>query len=225
MRQFAKAVLLCAALLLPFGILPQQSIAQFGAYIDEGVGAGAGVRSSDNANQIEGSAGYVFNSTVEAGLSVLRNEPDQTDVTATGIGPYAAVYPVREGEQFPISIRLSGGYRFMSYSGDAVDRLESQGRDVSGNAFHASVGAFRVYATSEVLQIIPYASAGYTSNTLEVSEGGQFSGETNSSTSAGFSLTFLFLTSESTSFALSPSVSFSEDSSSYGLSVAFVFPQ
>jgi hypothetical protein len=216
--------LFCLPLLLFFAFLPLDSYAQFGPHAEEGFGVGGGYSSADNSSTISVSTGYVFQPALEVGVGVGRNSSDNADLTATGVGPYVSVYPVRQGEDFPFSIVLSGSYSFQTFSGNQVDRLESQGGSISGNSFSLGSGLFHAFDVNESLDILPFAGVNYARNKTEVSGGGQTASNTEGTTSLALSLSFEFKTSGSSSFVVTPSTNIGDENSSLGISASFVIP-
>lgn len=206
--------------------LPMEASAQFGSFINKGFGVGAGVSEADNSTTVGVSTGYVFTSVAEAGLNISRTSGDN-DINAVGIGPYVALFPVRQNESFPISVFLDGSYSFNTFSGSQVDQLESQGGDISGSSLSFGVGGFKSFGASETIDVIPSVGVSYTRNKTEISAGGQTQTETDGTTSLGLSVSFLFKSPNlsTNNITVTPSISVSEDDSVFGLSAALVFPQ
>jgi hypothetical protein len=199
--------------------------AQFGPYIEKGFGFGAGFSSSENTTQLGASAGYVFVPAFEIGVGVSRSSSDETDVTTTSVGPFVAVYPVRQSNDFPLSVYLGGSYSFVSFAGDAIDQLEDQGVDLSGNVIGVQVGVYRSFDASDTFKIIPYAGVGYSRQNTEASGFGESESNSEETTYFTVSGSLLFETSETTHFALTPSASFGDEDSSFGISASLALPQ
>lgn len=210
--------------LFAFVLLPLDATAQVGQYTEKGFGIEGSFTSADNSSTLGVGAGYVFQPAIEAGVSVARNSVDNSDITTTGIGPYLSVYPVRQGESFPISIILNGSYSFQTFSGSQIDQLESQGGSVSGNAFSLGTGLFHTFEAGESINIIPLAGVSYTQNKTKISGGGQTISDTQETTSLVLSLSFEFETSGSSSFVVTPSANVAENNSSFGISASLVLP-
>lgn len=204
--------------------LPTEASAQFGAFTKKGFGVSAGVSEADNSTTVGVSTGYVFTSVAEAGLNISRTSGDN-DINAVGIGPYAALFPVRENESFPVSVVLDGSYSFNTFSGRQVDQLESQGGDISGSSLSFGVGGFKSFRASENIDAIPSVGVSYTRNKTEISAGGQTQTETDGTTSLGLSASFLFKSPNSTQITITPSISVSEDDSVFGISAGLIFPK
>lgn len=213
---------LLAALLL---VTPHTASAQYGAYTENGFGIGAGISTSDNQTALGATTGYVFASAFEIGVNLARSNADGLDLSVTGIGPYVAVYPVRQSADFPLSVALTGTYTFRNYSGDAYDQLQQEGIDISGNGGSVQAGLFHAFNATDTFQLIPYLGAGYRRDRFEISAGGRSEDNTEESTFVTVSASLLFQTSPATYFALTPQASFGEGDSSFGASVSLTLPQ
>lgn len=216
--------LYCLPLLFSFLLLPIDSTAQVGPYTEKGFGIEGGYSSADNSSTLNVGAGYVFHPAFEVGVGIGRSNLENSDLTVTGVNPYVSVYPVRQGEQFPISILLNGSFSFQTFSGDLVDRIESQGGSVSGNAFSLGTGLFHTFEVNESVNILPFAGVSYIRNETEISGGGQTVSDTEETTSLVLSLSFEFDLSDSSSFVITPTTSVSDENSSFGISASFVLP-
>jgi hypothetical protein len=211
--------------LLAFTLLPIDADAQVGPYTEKGFGVGGGYSSADNSSTLSVSAGYVFQPALEIGVGVGRTNPDNSDITATGVGPYVSIYPVRQGENFPFSILLNGSYSFQTFSGNQVDAVESRGGSVSGNSFSLGGGFFHTFDAGESLNILPSAGVSYTRSRTEVSGGGETATNTEEATSLALSLSFEFETSGTSSFVVTPSTNIGDENSSFSISASFVLPR
>jgi len=213
-------------LLVTFLILaiPLEATAQFGSFTEKGFGFGAGLSEADNSTSLGASAGYVFSPIAEAGLNISRTSGDN-DINAVGIGPYAALFPVRQDEAFPVSIFLDGSYSFNSYSGDQVEEFESQGGDISGSTLSIGGGGFRTFKAGESTDVIPSVGVSYTRNKTEINLGGETQTETDGATSLGLSVTFLFKAPEATNISATPSISVSDGDTTFGVSAALIIPR
>lgn len=218
-----------AALFFIFGLLylplPQNAQAQFGPFIEEGFGVGAGFSQADNATSFGGSAGYVILSPLELGLNVQRSSADDADFTRSGVAPYVALYPLSQMKQSPFSLSLSGSYSFDSFSGDQVDQFESSGGDLSGNTISFGGSVFRVVEAGESVEVVPAVGVTYTETETEASFQGETQTNTESTTSFGVSVGLSFEASEALRIVTTPSASFSDDSSAFGLSASLILPQ
>lgn len=218
-----------ALLLFPlclFGLpLIQGAQAQFGPFVEKGFGVGGGFSQADDATSFGGTAGYVIPSTLEFGLSVQRSNADDIDFTRSGVGPYVTFYPLDQVERFPISMSISGGYTFDSFSGDEVDQFESSVGDLSGNTITIEGSLFRVVEVGELVEVIPAVGVTYTEVETETSFQSGTQTETESTTSFGTSVSFSYEASENFGIVVTPSASFSDDSSAFGLSASLVLPR
>lgn len=211
-------------ILFGFLLLPLNANAQVGPYTEKGFGIEGSFSSADNSSTLGVSAGYVFQPALELGVGIARNSVDNSDLTATGVGPYVSIYPVRQGEQFPLTIILNGTYSFQTFSGAQVDQIERQGGSVSGNAFSLGTGLFHTFKAGDSVNIVPFVGVAYTQNKTEISGGGQSVSDTQQTTSLALSLSFEFKTAGTTSFVVAPTANVASDNSSFGIAASLVLP-
>ena len=202
-----------------------------GMFIDKGIGAGLGVSSNDNATQIMLEGSYAFNPMVEAGIGLARAEYDGENMAATGFGPFLGLYPLRQNEETPVSIRVGLGYTYQTLSGDAIDQLEDLGLDVdvTGNTILLNGAVFHRLAAGPSLDIIPVAEVGYVrqQTSIRASGFGNSGSDSDSESNTYFSIggVFAFPASPTSIIAVTPAITFSNGESSLSLRLSMAFPQ
>lgn len=198
---------------------------QLSEYMEEGYAFGAGFYSSDTWTELAASGTYLFSPVFGAGIGVARRGVEESDFSATSVGPFVSVYPVRQSEEIPLSIYLGGNVRFVSFGGSAVEVLEAEGVKLSSTIFGFEVGAYHRIDLSEVFWVVPYAGGGYEVANNEVE--GPRESETASDEYTYFTMSgsLVFGKSERMTFVLTPSATFGSGDSTFGLSMSLVFPQ
>lgn len=209
-----------------FGIpLSQNAQAQFGPFVEKGFGVAGGFSKANNSTTFGGTAGYVVLDPLELGLDVRQANSDQNDFSRSGVGPYLAVYPLAQAGQIPLSVSLSGSYSFDSFSGGGTDQFESRGGDLSGNTMNFGGSIFRVIEVGKLVEVIPAAGVTYAEVKTEATAQGETQTNTEETTSFGASVSFSFEASEAVKIVATPSASFSDDNTAFGLSASLVVPQ
>lgn len=224
-KTIMRKLTICCFVLLSCCIATKADAQGFGTYMDKGPGGVIGVTSFDGGTSVGATGSYVFSPLIEAKVSAYRSSYDDSEVTATGVGPALTVYPVRQSPDIPVSVALSGSYAFVSYSGDYIDNLEERGTDVSANSYSVDGSIFRVFEATPKLRIVPSVNVGYQNFQTEFSTSTDSEVNTEDGVGFGAAAIVLFQTSETMYFTVTPNVSVYEGDTSYGIAAAIALPQ
>lgn len=151
-----------------------------GVFINSGLGVNGDFLSYEGTNTYGGSIGYVHRGMVEAGFGVSRWSEDEEglEINSTSYVPYVAVYPLRQSDNMPLSVRVGSTLAFHSFGGDAFDALDEFEFDMSGRTWTAGTQLFRGFPMSPKFSLIPTVGAEYVRSTIEIKgldiEGDQF---------------------------------------------------
>lgn len=149
-----------------------QGVSAQGLFVTNGFSVNGGYFSYEDVDSYGGSLGYVYRGVAEAGIDLSRTSEDGIDLNSFAFAPFGAVYPVRQSNRFPLSVRLGGQYAFYSFSGDFLE-----GEDVDGDGFVGGATLFREFIASRKVSFVPAAGAEYIwvslkSDGVEISEDG-----------------------------------------------------
>ncbi len=141
-----------------------------GVFINNGLGVNGDFLSYEGTNTYGGSIGYVHRGIVEAGVGVSRWSDDEEglEVNATSVVPYVGVYPLRQTNGMPVSVRLGSSLAFHSFGGDAFDELDEFEFDMSGRTWTSGAQVFRGFPVSPKFSLIPAVGAEYVRSTIEI---------------------------------------------------------
>ena len=221
-RNVLTTLSLCTALSLAAFV---SEVAAQGIFLQEqqsGFGVSAGFASADEATTLSLSGGYLLDGMFEGGLTLARTTFDDTELNTTGIAPYVAFYPIRQGEDLPISVRLAAAYEFASVSGDALDTAEL---DAKGSGYSLGGAVFLSLEATPKLDIVPLVGVSYVGTNVEIEDGFGNSVEFDESyvvfaLSAGFA----FEASTSGLFTVTPTLGISDGETSFGIAAGYVLP-
>ena len=193
-----------------------------GLFVHQGLGLGVGFSSPKDVSVLSASAGYVLNGVFEFGLVVARSSSDEDDITALGVAPFVGVYPVRQGDAFPLTIRLGAAYEVDSFGGDAIDALEEIGVDVSGTAWSVGGAIAHTASVSPTVDLVPIAGFSFTSVTVELSDSSVSVDETDEFETISFGLGLVIQTANASYFYVTPSLGLSDGDAVFGVGVGII---
>ncbi len=151
-----KALLLCALM-----FFAQEASGQgLGAMSTKGWGGAVSIQRVDNTTRFELDLGGLYNPLFEAGLKLMREEADNSDLAVTGVGPYISVYPLRQSTDAPLTLGIHSFVRFLFFKGGAFDALDAAGFDVTGNDIYLYGSLLHAVALNERVELIPEIEAG-----------------------------------------------------------------
>lgn len=206
-------------------ILAASTFAQ-GKYVESGTSAfgfSAGFSSNSDASAIVGRAGFSASGLVDFDLGVGKLWIDDADMSAIAIAPSMSVYILKQDSiSIPISIAVGFGYERDSYSSDA---LRQAGLKLTGNYFSFGMSIFGNIPASPAMTVQPRGSVSYTTGTLKLSDDyGNSLDEDDHLTSFAIGLSMYFETSPQTVVGVHPSIGFSENYTTFRLSIGMIFP-
>lgn len=209
---------LIAVLTLVFGTV-HLSNAQ-GTVVEDGFGFGGGFESGEGYTLALGNAGYAAAGIVNIGLSGGRMWFDDADVSMNIIGPSVTFYPIRQTPDIPVSIGIGGNYSY----GTVVSDLLADGESITQNTFGVNGSLFHELEVSDQFRVIPEIGGYFSRTTQEVSGPGGSLENSENITGISGRLGLVFMTSETTYFALTPALGVSEGSVMGGASLMLIFP-
>lgn len=198
-----------------------------GAYLDRGqsgFGIGAGFSTNEDVTGIGGSVGYSVSGIFDFGISVDRFSFDQKlfgeDLSATVISPSVTFYALKQNEDLPISFAIGAGYDWQTYANDVLD---DNNVDMTGGFFSVGGSLFGYFQASNSFRIQPSVGFSYVTGELKVEDNnGNEETEKDDTTVFGLGLGLAFNTSPSNVFVISPRVSISEGTTSFGVGLTFI---
>lgn len=220
MKQF-KFVILAATLI----VFSQQAPAQgLGSMMYGGWGGGINVQAGDNTTRLGLDLGILNNPVFEGGLKIIREEAENSNLAATGIGPYISVYPVRQTLDFPVTIGIHSSINFLFFSGTAFDLLEAAGVELSGNELFVYGSVLHQVDINDRFVFMPEVEVGIAR--LELKAKSATDSETDSATDmfVGLAGRFVFESSPVTKVALVPQLRFSDGESFFRFSLILLLP-
>jgi len=87
--------------------------------------------------------GYHFEGTIEAGLGLERRDDFDTDVVTVSLAPGIAVYPIRQRDGVPLTMRVGASFERQSLEGDPITALEEEGILSKGQAWRIEAALSR----------------------------------------------------------------------------------
>lgn len=199
-----------------------------GSFLEKGqsgLGVSGSFSSNKDASAIGGSGGYSVNGIFDFGLSVSKVSLVQKlagqDFSATVISPFIALNAIKQNETTPISISIGGSYLDYKYSSTALDQSKLT---MSASGYSVGVSIFGNITASPTMKVQPQAGVSYVSVEGELKDnyGNSITSESTSTIfDVGFS--FLFQTSPTTIFGISPSLGIDKDYNTFGIRAGFVF--
>jgi hypothetical protein len=188
-----------------------------------GIQASAGFLSNSEASGFYGGLGYSFSGNFDIGFSVGRYGYDNSfydeNLSAIALSPYFNFLPVKQSGQIPVSISLGAAFERSTFSSDILDLADL---DMTGDYFSFGSSLFTNITVSEAMIIQPGLGVTYITGVTKLKNPNESISETNNATLFSLRTSLIFNNSERNSFVMSPSVSFSEDLTSFGLSLSYI---
>lgn len=214
-----------AIAVLVLSIAVGEAKAQFGLLTERGAGASLGFASQENVTQLGFNAGYVVHPMFEVGLGASHSQDDESQLNATGVGPFVGFYPVRMSASMPVSVRLGAGYSHHSFGGEGAEALEALGVSMSGNSLLGSGALFLGVPIQPTLYLVPLVEAGYVHTNLRLESSGASDTDSDNTTYVTVGGSLIVAASPSTRLAFTPTITFNEGTSTFGLSAMVVLPR
>ena len=202
-----------------------------GVFTRQGFGLEASASAQDDVTTFGAELGYVWNGLAEAGFSVARASDEQNgpELNAMAYTPFVGVYPLRQRDGMPVSLRLGTSYSFFTFSGEYADSFKDLGLEIDGHSYDVSGQVFRSFPLSSSVQIVPRVSASYVWATVQFD--GTVDGEpvdedeTDGFEVISFAPSIAFSMRRGSVFTITPRVSFTDGESGFGLSTGFILPR
>ncbi|MCH8536032.1 MAG: hypothetical protein LAT51_13250 [Flavobacteriaceae bacterium] len=219
-----KIILRISLIMLTFYSAQSQSI--FLEKGQNGFSVGGAFSSNDDATSLTGSFGYSFSGILDLGLSVGRVGFDDQifneDYNATFFTPSVSYLVIKQNEQIPISFQLGGAYERSLFSGKG---LSANNVDITGDLFSLGASIYSMFEVSEAMKIQPGIGLNYITGDLRIEDSTMSDKESVDSTIFALLVSLVVETSPTSSFIITPNLSFGEETTTFGLSLAYVFPQ
>ena len=199
-----------------------------GSFLEIGQSAfsiGGGFSSNKDVTGFGGSVSYSVSGIFDFGVSIdhfsFKQQLLDEGSSATVISPSIAFYALKQNEDNPFSFAIGAGYEWQNYSNDVHDEYNI---DMTGSFFSIGASLFGYYTQSIYMRIQPSISFTYVTGEIKVKDNnGNEETEDDNATVFGFGLSLGFDISPKNIFAITPRVSYSEGTSSFGLGLAFIF--
>ena len=191
-----------------------------------GFGINGGFSTNDDISGFTGAVGYSFSGVFDLGISVGRFGFDQQlfgeNLNATTISPYLSYFVVKQDEQIPVSFSIGGSYQRQIYSNRV---LSDNNIDMTGNFFTIGASLYSLFQASQGMKIQPRIGFDYITGELKVEDSSGSFTEDDDTTLFTLGLSLIFQTTPSNTFAVTPTLGFGDDVTTFGISLMLVFPQ
>jgi hypothetical protein len=191
-----------------------------------GLEINGGFSTNNDISGFGGGVGYSFSGVFDLGISVGRFGFDQQllgeDLNATTISPFASYLIIKQNEKIPVSFALNGSYQRIIYSNKV---LRENNMDMNGNSFTIGSSLYCMFVASEAMKIQPSIGFNYITGKLKLEDSAGSYTESFNTTVFTLGMSLIFLTSPTNTFVVSPTLSFGDDVTTFGISLGFVFPQ
>lgn len=223
-----RAIPLWMLLLVSALLISSQSAGAQGTYLERGtsgLGLSAGYQTNEFANGYMFSIGGSANAMFDLGLNIGRLSWDDNavgDLKSTSIEPFLTVHAIKQSETVPLSLALSGGYRWDSYSSDALSDLNV---DMNGTAWSLGGSIYRSFPVSPNVNLIPNAGVSYSDAEITMKDDtGESVSASGGVTTFSFAMGFSYTLAGSQQFIVNPQISKDEDTTTFSVDVGFILP-
>ena len=206
-----------------FSVFAQGLIFQRG---ESGFSAGGGFSINNDVTGISGNLGYTIDGLVNFTGQISHSAPDEGDITALSVAPIVTLYPIKYSYETPITIAITGGYMYTTFSGDALDLFNV---DLTANTWGLAGGITGHYYISQTGQIMPGFAFEYNETTIKLKDNlGNSIEDTENFSYLILSLGFGFETTATFSFLILPQISFGlggegNDATTFGIGASLGF--
>ncbi len=144
-----------------------------GHFVDHGFYISAGISQRTERSTVSWNASYYFRGLLEAGLKLNRFDDPERDFVTLGLGAFAAVYPLKQSQRIPVTLRIGGMVHQLELSGDPITILEDDGLQSSGTAYRLETSISRQMRTPwqlgrQSIDLIPILNLVYHTRTLDI---------------------------------------------------------
>jgi hypothetical protein len=222
MKKNMILLLLCSA--IGFTAYSQSSFLDKG---QNGFGINGGFSSNEDLTGFFGSVGYSFSGIFDLGLSVgrfgFKEQLLGEDFKATEISPNASFFVIKQDEKIPVSFSLNASYHSIKYSNKL---LSDYGIGVTGNAFSLGASLYSKFEASDAMRVQPSIGFAYITGSVKTeNQNGLSDTEDIDTTLFALGLSLIFQTSPNNSFVVTPSLSFGDDVTTFGITLSLIIPQ
>ena len=214
---------LCAIALFPAMLSSDAASAQ-SMYLKKGTsgfGIGGSFATGDDWTGFSLGVGYSISGIADVGFAVGRVSLED-DLTVIALAPSLAACLLKQTPEMPISLELALGYEHDSFHSDALDML---GWSMSGSAYWFGGAVYSSISASPSVDVIPIFGVQYVRTEVKVKDtyGNSVSAD-DDTTPFAFGISLSFRTPEKRVLFITPRISIYEDTTSFRLSLGFVFP-
>jgi len=187
-------------------------------------GVSGGFSSDDDATSLDLGIGFSILGRGDLGLDYSKiNFKEKLlgeELSTSAFTFSASLFPLKQSLKIPVSLAITGALGFATYTSDALDYL---GWDMTATLAGFGLNLYHRINISNSFALMPSLGFSYTHTKLTIEDSyGNSVEDTDSQTGLGAGLDFIFPLSQSGLLTLCPSLFFSEESTSFGISLGFV---
>lgn len=190
-----------------------------GAMTTNGWGGSISIQRVDNTTRFELDLGALHNPLLEGGLTLMREEANNSDLAVSGAGPYLSIYPLRQSNDVPLTVGIHTFFRFLFFSGNAFEALDSAGFEITGNDIYLYGSLLHSVVLGDGIQFIPEIELGMARLQIVAQTNTNRNSESEIDIFGGVGGRFVVNTAAQSKLAFVPQMRFSEGNSVFRFSV------